>query len=129
MGFLTLLQLLKLRLAWFDAAEAMNAIKRYYEKYGKAPELRSAFHWKPDPQGLGHRFRWFSVGFMLALQVAVLGGASMAAAIIFAGLAADQYLWLWGYAAAAIILWTVVQMLIYRLVLVQAQAKKDKATG
>jgi hypothetical protein len=122
MGFLTLLQLLKLRLAWFDAAAAMNEIKRYYISHRKDLNLDSAFQWKPD--GLGSRFRLWSVGFMLALQVAVLGGASLAAAIIFTGLAANQNLWLWWPAVAAIVLWTAIQTVIYWQILARAQVSK-----
>ncbi|MCX6030151.1 MAG: hypothetical protein NT169_12760 [Chloroflexi bacterium] len=121
MGLLTLLQLLKLRLAWFEAAAAMNEIKRYYIEHRKDLNLGSAFRWNPG--GLGSRFRLWSVGFMLALQVAVLGGASLAAAIIFAGLAANPSLWLWWPAAVGIVLWTAVQMVIYWQVLLRSEAK------
>ena len=123
MGFLTLLELLKLRLAWFDAADAMNEIKRYYMAHRKDLNFEGAFHWKPGE--LGPRFRLWSVGFMLALQVAVLGGASLAAAIIFIGLAAGPSLWLWWPAAAAIVLWTAIQMVIYWQVLARSQASKQ----
>jgi len=60
---------------------------------------------------------------MLALQVAVLGGASLAAAIIFTGLAVNQNLWLWWPAAVGIVLWTAIQMVIYWQVLLRSEAK------
>ena len=70
MGLLTVLQLARLRHAWFEALDAMNQLKDYY--FANLPDLDKAFAWRSGraPQ----KFKMSSVGFMLALQVSILGG-------------------------------------------------------
>ena len=75
MSLLTILQLLRFRVAWFDSAAAMNEIKRYYIVHFTNQNLGQAFRWKPGE--LGPKFKLWSVGFLLAFQVAVLGGACL----------------------------------------------------
>ena len=79
MGVLTILQLGRLRMAWFEAVEAMNAIKEYYIE--QIPDLARAIKWrnvsKPD------KVKLTSVGFLLTLQVAILGGAALAGSAFF----------------------------------------------
>ena len=81
LGILTILQLARLRQAWFESIQAMNQTKDYYENDYKG--LNEAFRWKnsnkPD------EFKPTSVGFYLALQVALLCSVSLAVAIIFFG--------------------------------------------
>jgi hypothetical protein len=121
MSLLTILQLLRFREAWFDSAAAMNEIKRYYIGHFGVEDLSNAFRWKPDE--LGPKFKLWSVGFLLAIQVAVLGGACLGAAVIFVGLvASNQTTWLWWPAAVAAVIWTTVQTILYWQVLKRSGA-------
>jgi hypothetical protein len=104
---LTLLQLVRLRWAWFDSVRAMNAIKSYYEDRFPDLALGTALVWKKLPRA----FNPWSVGFLLALQVALLGGASAGAAVICAGL--TWKVWPWGWAAAAFLVGLLAQMAAY----------------
>jgi hypothetical protein len=121
MSLLTVLQLLRFREAWFDSAAAMNGIKRYYIEYFTDQELGQAFKWKPDE--LGPKFKLWSVGFLLAFQIAILGGASLGAAVIFTGLTvSNQTMWLWWPAASASAIWAIAQMVLYWQVLKRSRA-------
>lgn len=112
-SILTLLQLIRLREAWFESIKAMNAIKAYYQAHLPALDLDAAFRWKaatiPAP------FKPWSVGFLLALQVAVLGGASAGAAVVFFGL--TQGAWAWGWAVVVTLAAAAGQMVLYRALL------------
>jgi hypothetical protein len=112
-SILTLLQLVRLREAWFDSVQAMNEIKGYYQ--GRLPglELDKAFAWKTTT--LPAKYKPWSVGFLLALQVALLGGASAGAAVVFVGLTWGA--WLWGWAVVAALVCLGAQMVLYRLLL------------
>lgn len=90
MALLTVLQLARLRHAWFEGLDAMNRIKAYYFSANKG--LDKAFAWRADtaPQ----MFKPASVGYILVVQVAVLGGAALGAAIFFAVLALSGSGWL-----------------------------------
>jgi hypothetical protein len=121
MGLLTILQLLRFREAWFDSAAAMNEIKRYYIEHFTGQGLGQAFRWKPDE--LGPRLKLWSVGFLLALQVAILGGASLGATVLFFGLVASkQAMWMWWPAIIAAVAWAAAQMILYWLVLRKSRA-------
>ena len=76
-GVLTLLQLARLRGAWFESVTAMNQIKRYYQE--QFPNLEKAFRWRDET--LPPRFKRNSVGYYLALQVAMLSGITLAVAL------------------------------------------------
>lgn len=76
-GVLTLLQLARLRGAWFESVTALNQIKSYYED--RYPSLKNAFRWQNET--LPSRFKRNSVGYYLALQVALLSGITFAAAL------------------------------------------------
>jgi hypothetical protein len=80
MGLLTVIQLARLRLAWFDSVDAMNRIKEYYIAHSS--DLADAFKWRnaQKPQKL----KLNSVGFLLVLQVAILGGAAFGTGVFFA---------------------------------------------
>lgn len=82
MGLVTILQLARLRMAWFESVDAMNAIKDYY--IAQYPGLEQAIRWRNDPSVLPGKFKFNSVGFLLVLQVAVLGGAALGAGVFFA---------------------------------------------
>lgn len=82
MGLVTVLQLARLRLAWLESVNAMNAIKEYY--LTQYPGIEPAIRWRNDPKILPGKFKITSIGFLLVIEVAVLGGASLGAGIFFA---------------------------------------------
>ncbi len=110
---LALLQLVRLREAWFDSVAAMNRIKGYYQERLPGFELGRAFAWSAGT--LPAKYKPWSVGFLLALQVAVLGGACAGAAVVFLGLAGG--VWAWGPALALGVLSAAGQMAAYWFVL------------
>lgn len=83
LGGLTLLQLARLRSAWFECARAMNQIKE--RAFQEQPDLAAYFRW--TSKTLPVVFKPNSVGFYLALMVATLGGLTMGSAITFYALA------------------------------------------
>jgi hypothetical protein len=86
MGVLTVMQLARLRMAWYDTARALNHIKQYYVDHISGLNLSDAFLWKNDT--LPRKFKMTSVAFSLVLQVSVLGGVSLGASLylLLAGL-------------------------------------------
>jgi hypothetical protein len=92
MGIVTILQLARLRMAWFESVQAMNAIKEYY--IVEHPDLATAIKWRSDPKTMPAKLKWNSVSFLLVLQVAFLGGAALGAAIFFAVRAVSGNAWL-----------------------------------
>ncbi len=89
LGVLTILQLARLRHAWFEGLDAMNRIKDYY--IANFEGLDAAFAWRSNsaPQ----KFKPGSVGFMLVIQIAMVGGASFASAVFFVLLALSGAYW------------------------------------
>jgi len=109
-GLLTLLQLARLRTAWFEAIEAMNSIKEFYtEALGEVLDLGDAFEWTNDTAP--PRVKPSSLSFLLALQVALLAGMTLGAAVIFAGLGYGR--WWGGYAIFLGLAFTVSQLILY----------------
>jgi hypothetical protein len=90
-GLLTVLQLARLRLAWFEGVDAMNRIKEYYIAGSKG--LEEAFAWRSEAAPA--RFKLSSVGFMLVVQVSVLAGAGLGTAVFFALQALSGSDWPW----------------------------------
>jgi len=112
MGYLTLLQLARLRNAWFESVRAMNQIKEYY--ISKFPSLKSAFAWR------GHttptKFKVNSVGFYMVVQVVLLGGISLGAAVYFVIQAISENILLWPGIVVGVI-FTMLQLYQYRKML------------
>jgi hypothetical protein len=79
MGLLTILQLARLRASWYESVQALNQIKDYYIEQNNG--LESAFAWRAVT---AKKFKWKSLGFLLVIEVALLGGAALGAAIFFA---------------------------------------------
>ncbi len=81
MGLITVLELARLRAAWFESVEAMNTIKEYY--IARYPRLAGAIKWRTKSESMPQRLKWNSVGFLMALQVAGLGGAALGSGVFF----------------------------------------------
>jgi hypothetical protein len=71
-GFLTIIELGRLRSAWFESIEAMNKIKDFYFQHFEGLELKNAFLWVSDKEP--RRFKVKSISFVMFLQVAILTG-------------------------------------------------------
>jgi hypothetical protein len=90
-GVVTLLQLARLRQAWEGSIRAMNHLKEFYARHAPGLPLERAFLW--NNQTLPPLDKPWSISFLLAVQVSLLGGVTCGAAIHFAGLAAQYVLW------------------------------------
>lgn len=110
---LTLLQLVRLRQAWYDSVLAMNQLKVYYVQRLDDPPLNDAFRWSQGT--LPDMFKPWSVSFLLALQVTILGGAALGAALVFGGLALlnDPNSWLWALAGFVGLIYAVDLVALY----------------
>ena len=92
LGSTTMLQLARLRLAWMESARAMNQIKD--EAVKSNPNLSSYFRWTSDTLPAAYKPR--SVGWILAIMVALLSGLAIGSAVAFFGLSGrpDSVPWL-----------------------------------
>ena len=92
---LTLLQLVRLRQAWHESIMAMSQLKDYYLIRFEETPLKEAFAWSRET--VPPQFKPWSISFLLALQVIMLGAASLAAAVLFLGLAlsGESKAWMW----------------------------------
>jgi hypothetical protein len=92
---LTLLQLVRLRQAWHESVMAMSQLKEYYMTRFEEEPLKEAFAWSRET--VPAQFKPWSISFLLALQVILLGAASLAAAVLFLGLAlsGESKAWMW----------------------------------
>ncbi|MEJ5241039.1 MAG: hypothetical protein WHS87_07560 [Anaerolineales bacterium] len=90
-GVLTLLQLARLRLAWHEAARAMNQIKSFYLAH--FPDLEAAFRWREET--LPPPWKTESISFYMALEVSLVTGMTFAAAVFFFQHSLHFTRWLW----------------------------------
>jgi hypothetical protein len=98
---LTMLQLVKLRQAWHESVTAMNQIKDYYLAHLSEVSLVEAF--ALTGKTIPNKFKTWSISFLLAIQVTLLGAASLAAAVLFLGLALDGTIKLWVWIVAILV--------------------------
>jgi hypothetical protein len=120
-GLLTILQLARLRQAWFESIVAMNQIKEYYRTHFPGLKLEQALRWSNANPAL--LYKPWSISFMLALQVAVLGGVSLGAAVYYFGLVIHYVLWLGSLLAG--LLFAAGQMGLYARLLRGKAVRKD----
>ena len=79
LGTSTIMQLARLRLAWFESALAMNQIKDF--AVNQNPELAQAFLWKTSSLPL--KYKTSSVSYYQAMEVALISGLMFGAAVFF----------------------------------------------
>ena len=79
LGTSTIMQLARLRAAWYESMLAMNQIKAF--AMSQNPELKKAFRWKTET--LPARYKVGSVSYYQAFEVALIGGLMFAAATFF----------------------------------------------
>lgn len=80
LGTTTILQLARLRLAWYESMLAMNQIKEYAIEKDK--DLQKAFRWKKTTAP--PLYKTDSISFQQTLEVASLCGLTFGAAVYFA---------------------------------------------
>ena len=79
LGTSTIMQLARLRSAWYESMLAMNQIKAF--AMNQNPELKQAFRWKAET--LPAKYKTGSVSYYQAIEVALIGGLMFGAATFF----------------------------------------------
>jgi len=79
LGTSTIMQLARLRGAWYESMLAMNQLKDF--AMNQNPELKNAFRWKTGT--LPPKYKTGSVSYWQAVEVALIGGLMFAAATFF----------------------------------------------
>lgn len=118
-GLLTILQLIRLREAWFESVAAMSQIKEYYRAHFPTLKLEQALRWNKN--SLPALYKPWSISFLLALQVAVLSGVSLGAAVYYFGLLVHYSLWLG--APLVGLVYVLVQLWLYTRLLGRKKAR------
>ena len=118
LGALTLAQLARLRAAWHESVQAMNAIKDFYIKHNK--EIEPAFKWRLKT--LPPTDKPNSIANLMALEVALLSAITSAASIYFLLLTlGDLEWWSWIILIAAFFAGYIAQWTWYKHLLVDDQ--------
>jgi hypothetical protein len=115
LGTSTVMQLARLRGAWYEAMLAMNQIKDFAMKQN--PELTDAFRWTKDT--LPPKYKTRSVSYFLAIEVSLISGLMFGAAVFFLQQAVSPIITLihWIIASLAGLFTIYIQLVIYRRVL------------
>ncbi len=118
LGALTIAQLARLRAAWHESVQAMNEIKDFYIKHNK--EIEPAFKWRM--KSIPKTDKPYSIANMMAIEVALLGALTSAAAVYFLLLVLGEIQW-WGWFILVLSLGIgfIAQWLWYKSLLVDTQ--------
>lgn len=121
LGTTTIMQLTRLRVAWFESILAMNQIKEFVIAHDK--ELAGAFKWRTTT--LPGFYKVNSVSFLQTAEVAFISGLTFGAGVFF--LSNDSASSNWGFAALGGILVLYLQIWNYKrqLNLEHQRLKKD----
>ena len=114
LGTSTIMQLARLRSAWFESALAMNQLKDYMMR--ENARLLAAFRWKTST--LPSKYKKDSVSYYQAIEVALISGLMSGAAIFFlqrSFLTIGVFHWILSTVAGMATIF--VQLFIYRLAL------------
>lgn len=112
LGTLTVAQLARLRLAWHEAAQAMNQMKDYVADQYQGINLKKAFRWRTKT--LPEKFKLDSISFYNMLEVALLSALTFGACIYFSMLSIEYTTGLWPISLGAGGLAFVAQILFYK---------------
>ena len=99
LGALTMAELARLRSAWHESVQAMNQVKDFYLKHH--PELEPAFKWRGST--IPPTNKRYSIANLIAVEVALLGSLTSAAAVYFLLLGMTDILW-WGWVLSGLAL-------------------------
>lgn len=111
MGTSTVMQLAKLRAAWYESMLAMNQIKEFVIARNK--EISKALRWTSHT--LPPKYKKSSISFYQAREAAILSGVTFAAAVYFAQYALNLNGWIhWLISAVCGIVVIFLQLAIYK---------------
>jgi hypothetical protein len=114
MGTSTIMQLARLRGAWYEAMLAMNQIKDFAMR--QSPELTKAFRWTTNT--LPPKYKKRSVSYFQAVEVSLISGLMFGAAMFFLQQAFFSISWITWMISALLGLFAVyLQLKIYRRIL------------
>lgn len=122
LGSLTVIQLARLRAAWYESMLALNQIKDY--AVSKDKDLSKAFRW--HHQSMPPLYKINSVSFQQTIEVAILSGLTFGAAIYFlrTGIQNNCGLCSWAYTLISALFGFVFQLFIYKRYLMNDQKGK-----
>ena len=114
LGTSTIMQLARLRSAWYESMLAMNQIKDFAMK--QSPELIHAFRWQTGT--LPPRYKRGSVSYYQAVEVSLISGLMFGASMFFLQQAFFSITWInWIIAALSGLFTVYFQLIIYRRIL------------
>ncbi|HXF86445.1 MAG TPA: hypothetical protein VNK49_13765 [Anaerolineales bacterium] len=114
LGVSTVMQLARLRAAWYESMLAMNQLKDFVMERDR--DLASAFRWKTST--LPPKYKVNSISFYQTLEVAMISGLMFGAAIFFLQQVFFRVsVWTWTVSAVAGLLVLFLQLTIYKRVL------------
>jgi len=114
LGTSTIMQLARLRGAWYEAMLAMNQIKDF--AMNQSPELTKAFRWTTET--LPPKYKKRSVSYFQAVEVSLISGLMFGAAMFFLQQAFFFISWITWMISALFGLFAVyLQLIIYRKIL------------
>lgn len=96
-GYFTVLQLARLRIAWRSSADAMNQVIKYYVDHSTDKKVEENLVWFSRKKNLPAQGRVESVSFLLALSVIVTDFGTTLVSFVYGGqtlfaLAEDQFI-------------------------------------
>jgi membrane protein YdbS with pleckstrin-like domain len=113
LAVMTILQLVRLRRAWFESILAMNQIKDFYTRNVQRLNLADAFRWQTPT--IPKMDKPNSLSFYLAIEVGLFGAAAFGAAYYFILLG---FGWIsWGPAIVLAALFLAGELFLYRRLL------------
>lgn len=84
-GYFTVLQLARLRIAWQSGATAMNKVIQYYVEHSTDKKVAEHLIWFKNKDALDNRGRIESVSFLLALSVIAADFGTTVVSFIYGG--------------------------------------------
>jgi len=114
LGTSTIMQLARLRSAWYEAMLAMNQIKDFAMK--QSPELVQAFRWQTGT--LPPRYKSSSVSYYQAVEVSLISGLMFGASMFFLQQAFFSITWInWTISMLSGLFTLYIQLAIYKRIL------------
>ncbi|MCI0524705.1 MAG: hypothetical protein L0Y75_05520 [Acidobacteria bacterium] len=111
MGTSTVVQLARLRAAWYESMLAMNQIKDFMISQNK--EISKAFRW--TSRTLPPKYKKSSISFYQAREAAILSGVTFTASVHFAQYAMGLNSWVnWSVSAVCGIIVVFLQLAVYK---------------
>ncbi|MFN8414681.1 MAG: hypothetical protein U0Z26_20050, partial [Anaerolineales bacterium] len=123
LGGITVIQLARLRAAWYESMTALNQIKEY--AISKDKELAKAIRWRQDT--MPPLYKTNSVSYQQTLEVAVLSGLMFGAAVYFfqIGINYTCELCNWAYTISCAALAFLIQLYLYKKFLLNQTHKES----